>query len=336
MPACYDRRCIFAGLPMTSIPVALLLLTFCVSTPAAAQQYPHKPVRYIVGFSPGTATDIVARLIANKLTERWGQQVVVDNRVGAAGTISAAMAARADPDGYTLYMASSTFVVSPYFIPNVSYDVFRDFDPVVFMVGLPTVLVVPPQMKLSSLGDLINLAKAKPGVLNYAHSGRGTSSHIGAEMLNAMAGIELTEVSFKVASDGLNGVVRNDIAVYFPNLAAAQPLIKQGRLKVLAISSAKRSPALPDVPSMAEMLPGFDTSSFYGIVVPAKTPRSVIAKLNAEVVAILALPDIRDRLQGLGAEIIAGAPVTLTTRMKVERDQVVQVVKRIEAKDAKR
>jgi len=246
------------------------------------------------------------------------------------------MAARADPDGYTRYMASSTFVVSPYFIPNVSYDVFRDFDPVVFMVGLPTVLVTPPQLKLNSLADLINLAKAKPGVLNYAHSGRGTSSHIGAEMLSAMAGLELTEVSFKVASDGLNGVVRNDIAVNFPNLAASLPLIKQGRLKVLAISSAKRSPALPDIPSMAETLPGFDTSSFYGIVVPVKTPRQVIAKLNAEVVAILALPDIRERLLGLGAEMVAGAPAALTARMRAERDQVVKVVKRIEAKDAKR
>ena len=302
----------------------------------SVQAYPHKPVRYLVGFSPGTATDIVARLIANKLTERWGQQVVVDNRVGAAGTISAAMAARADPDGYTLYMASSTFVVSPYFIPNVGYDVFRDFEPVVYMVSLPTVLVTPPQMQLNSLRDLINLAKAKPGALNYAHSGRGTSSHIGAEMLNAMAGVELTEVSFKVASDGLNGVVRNDIAVYFPNLAAALPLIKQGRLKVLAISSAIRSPTLPDIPSVAETLPGFDTSSFYGIVVPAKTPRRTAAKLNAEVVAILALPDIRERLTSLGAEIVAGAPATLTARMKVERDQVVQVVKRIETKDGRR
>lgn len=302
----------------------------------AAQPYPNKPIRYIVGFTPGTATDIVARLISAKLTERWRQQVIVDNRVGAAGTISAGMAARADPDGYTLYMASSTFVVSPFFIAGVNYDIFRDFDPVVFMVSLPTILIVPPQMQLNSLQDLINLAKAKPKVLNYSHSGRGTSSHIGAEMLSALAGIEMTEVSFKAASDALNGVARGEIAVYYPNLAAALPLLKQGRIKALAISSAKRSPVLPDVPSMSESLPGFDTSSFYGIVVPAKTPRTIINKLNAEVVAILALPDIREKLLGLGAEVIAGAPATLTARMKTERDQVAQVVKRIEAREGKR
>lgn len=319
---------------MQSTAAALLLSIAAVA--ASAQPYPAKSVRYIVGFTPGTATDIVARLISSKLTERWGQQVVVDNRVGAAGTISVAMAARAEPDGYTLYMASSTMVVSPFFMEGITYDIFRDFAPVVLMVGMPTVLAVPPQLNLNSVRDLVTLAKSKPGLLNYAHSGRGTGSHIAAEVLSALARIEMTEVSFKSSTDAMNGVVRNEIAVYYPNLAAVMPYMKTGRVKALAVSSAKRSPAAPDLPSMAETLPGFDSASFYGIVVPAKTPQSVIKKLNADVVAILNQPEVRERLLVIGADVVAGGPEALTARMKAEREQVLQVVKRIEAKEGKR
>ena len=301
---------------------------------AAAQSYPTRPIRYIVGFTPGTATDIVARLVSAKLSERWGQQVIVDNRVGAAGTISAGIAARSEPDGHTLYMASSTFVVSPFFLQGVTYDIFKDFEPVVLMVNLPTVLVVPPQWNLASVKDLIALAKSKPGQLNYAHSGRGTASQIGAELMGLLAGIELTEVSFKSSTDATIGVTRGEIAVYFQNLAAAMPYIKQGRLKALAVSSAKRSSAIADVPTMSETLPGFDTASFYGIVVPAHTPKAIVAKLNGEVNAIIVQPETRERLIGLGSEIVGGEPAQLTRRMRAERDQVVKVVKRIEARDA--
>ena len=321
---------------MRPIALALALLLPLAAAPVSAQPYPTKSVRYIVGFTPGTATDIVARLISAKLTERWGQQVVVDNRVGAAGTISVAMAARAEPDGYTLYMASSTMVVSPFFMEGITYDIFKDFAPVVLMVGMPTVLTVPPQLNLNSVRDLVTLAKSKPGLLNYAHSGRGTGSHVAAEVLSALAGIEMTEVSFKSSTDAMNGVVRNEIAVYYPNLAAVMPYMKTGRVKALAVSSAKRSPAAPELPSMAETLPGFDSASFYGIVVPAKTPQSVIKKLNADVVAILNQPDVRERLLVIGADVVAGSPETLTARMKAERDQVIAVVKRIAAKEGKR
>lgn len=314
--------------------LALGLVAACLAVPAAAQNYPTRPMRYIVGFTPGTATDIVARLVAGKLTERWGQQVIVDNRVGAAGTISASIVARATPDGHTLYMASSTFVVSPFFIQGVTYDNFSDFDPVILMVNLPTVLVVPPQFNLNSVSDLIALAKAKKGQLNYAHSGRGTASQVGAELMSILSGIDLTEVAFKSSTDAVIGVTRGEIAVYFQNLAAAMPYIKQGRIKALAISTAKRSAALPDVPAMAETLGEFDTSSFYGIVVPAKTPKAVIAKLNAEVNAIINLPDMRERLVALGSVVVGGPPEALTKRMRDEREQVIKVVKRIEARDA--
>jgi tripartite-type tricarboxylate transporter receptor subunit TctC len=299
------------------------------------QTYPYKPIRYIVGFTPGTATDIVARIIGQKLTERWGQQVIVDNRVGAAGTISAAMVARADPDGYTLYMAASTFVVTPFLMP-VTYDIFKDFAPVILMVDLPTVLIVPPQLQINSVKELIALAKAKPGQLNYADTGPGTSSQVGAELLRSLGGIDLTQVSFKSASDALNGVVRNDIAVYYPNLAAALPLIRQGRVKALAVSSAKRTAAAPDIPPMADSVPGFDSATFYGIVVPARTPKAVIARLHAEVTEILQLPDVRERLLGLGAEVIGGPPQVLTDRMRKEYTQVGKLVKEIEARDKKR
>lgn len=321
---------------MHPIALTLALAALLSAAPASAQPYPAKSVRYIVGFTPGTATDIVARLISSKLTERWGQQVVVDNRVGAAGTISVAMAARSEPDGYTLYMASSTMVVSPFFMEGVTYDIFRDFAPVVLMVGMPTVLTVPPQLNLNSVRDLVTLAKSKPGLLNYAHSGRGTGSHIAAEVLSMLAGIEMTEVSFKSSTDAMNGVVRNEIAVYYPNLAAVMPYMKTGRVKALAVSSAKRSPAAPELPSMAETLPGFDSASFYGIVVPAKTPQNVIKKLNADIVTILNQPEVRERLLVIGADVVAGGPEALTARMQAEREQVLQVVKRIEAKEGKR
>ncbi len=314
-------------------------LLFAGALPAVAQPqplaYPTKPIRYIVGFSPGTATDIVARLISQKLAERWGQQVIVDNRVGAAGTISVAMAARSEPDGYTLYMASATMVSADFFVPGVTYDVFKDFAPVVLMAELPTVLIVPPQLQLNSVKDLIALAKAKPGQLNYAQSGQGTGSHIAAELLRSLAGIDLTEISFKVSSDALNGVIRGEIAVYFPNLAAALPLIRQGRVKALAVSSAKRSNVAPDIPPMSDTVPGFDVSSFYGIVVPARTPQAVIAKLHAAVVEILQDPGVRDKLLGLGADVVAGSPESLTKRMRFERDQVSGLVKAIEAREGK-
>ena len=213
---------------MKPVVLALAAVVVTAELPAAAQTqpYPYKPIRYIVGFTPGTATDIVARIVGQKLSERWGQQVIVDNRVGAAGTISAAMVARADPDGYTLYMAASTFVVTPFLMP-VTYDIFKDFAPVILMVDLPTVLIVPPQLGVNSVKELIALAKSKPGALNYADTGPGTSSQVGAELLRSLAGINLTQVSFKSAADALNGVVRGDIGVYYPNLAAALPLIKQ-------------------------------------------------------------------------------------------------------------
>lgn len=303
---------------------------------AHAQPYPTKPIRYVVGFTSGTATDLVARLVAQRLSERWGQQVIVDNRVGAAGTIGATLVARSTPDGYTLYMASATMVVSPHFMSGVSYDVFKDFAPVVLMVGLPMVLIVPAQLPVDSVRDLIALAKAKPGQLNYADTGRGTSSHISAELLSALTGVELTEVSFKSTVDAMSAVVRGDVALYYPNLAGALPLIKQGRVKALALTTAKRSNAAPEISSMAESVPGFDSMSFYGIVVPAGTPKEVIAKLNAEVNSILAEPDMRKRLLDLGGDVIGGAPEVLTARMKAERDQVSQVVKRIHAREGKR
>ena len=188
-------RFVYALLRTLASMIAALALIPANS--AHAQAYPSKPIRYVVGFTSGTATDLVARLVAQRLSERWGQQVVVDNRVGASSTIGAGLVARSAPDGYTLYMASSTMVVSPFFMSGVSYDVFKDFTPVVLMVGLPMVLIVPAQLPANSVNELIALAKAKPGQLNYADTGRGTSSHISAELLSAMTGVVLTEVSFK-------------------------------------------------------------------------------------------------------------------------------------------
>jgi len=227
-------------------------------------------------------------------------------------------------------------VVTPYFMPGVTYDVFKDFGPVVFMVDLPTVLIVPPQLKLNSVTDLIALVRSKPGQLNYATTGKGTASHLGAELLRSLAKLDITEVSFKVASEGLAAVARGDVLLYYPNLAAAMPFIKQGRVKALAVSSAKRSSAAPDIPPMSEALPGFDSATFYGVVVPRRTPKPIIDKLNAEIVKILALPDIRERLQGLGADVVAGSPQALHERMRAEQKRVSVLVKEIDAREGKR
>lgn len=298
---------------------AVALLATMGSLAAAAQEYPYKPIRFLVGFTPGTATDIVARVVAAKLSDAWGKQVVVENREGAAGTISAAIAAQANPDGYTLYMAATTFVISPMFI-KVSYDVHKDFAPVILLVTVPTVLVVS-QSGPGSVKDLIALAKAKPAQLNYASTGKGTASHVAAELLRSMAGIDIVEVPYKSASVAQNGVVNGEVSLYYPNLAAALPLIRAGRLKALAVTGAARSRAAPDIPTMAETLPGYDAANWYGIVVPAKTPRQVIARLNAEAGKILQMPEVQERLLDLGMDVVGAPPQVLAQKMKAEGEK---------------
>ena len=294
-----------------------VLMTFAALAPLAhCQEYPDKPIRIVVGFSAGTATDTMARIIGAKLNESWKVPVVVENREGAAGTISAGMAARATPDGYTLYMASTTLIVTPIFITNVPYNAFKDFAPISLMIDVPTVLVVSPQLAARSVKELIELAKASPGTLNYASTGKGTASHLAAELLKSMAGIRITEVPYKVNAQAMSDVSSKQIEMYYPNLILALPYIQTGRVRALAVTGSARSRAVPDIPAMAETVPGYEAANWYGLVAPAHTSARVVAKINAEVTRILKTPDVRERLDLFGADVIGGSPDDLAKRMK--------------------
>ena len=270
------------------------LTVLCASMVFSAYaQFPDRPLRIVVAFSTGTAADIVARQIAIKLTDSLGKQVVVENRDGAAGTIGAGLAARATADGHTMLIASPSIVVSPLLVKNLPYDVARDFAPVAMMATFPTALVVGAGVKATSVKELLELAKATPGKLNYATAGRGTASHLSAELMRSMTGVNVVEVAYRATAQALNDTISGEVAMYFPNLASAMPHIKSARLKGLAVTSEKRSQAAPDIPALAETLPGYEAASWYGIVVPAQTPRTVIARLYADISKALQEPDVR-------------------------------------------
>lgn len=308
--------------------IALLL---CVTATAQAQVFPDRPLRIIVAFTTGTAADIVARQIAQKLTESLGKQVVVENRDGAAGTIGAGLAARATPDGHTMLIASPSIIVSPLLIKNLSYDVTRDFAPVAMMATFPTVLVVGAQSKAGSVKELLELAKASPGKLNYATAGRGTASHLSAELMRSMTGVNIVEVAYRATAQALNDTISGEVAMYFPNLAAALPTMRAGRLKGLAVTSAQRSQAAPEIPALAETLPGYEAASWYGIVVPAQTPKPIISRLHADISKALQEPDVRKRFLGLGGDIVSGGPDDLGKTMRGGTDKWGKLVRDIEA-----
>jgi tripartite-type tricarboxylate transporter receptor subunit TctC len=299
---------------------------------ASAQSFPDRPLRIIVAFSSGTAADIVARQLAIKLTESLGKQVIVENRDGGAGTIGAGAAARATPDGYTMFIASTSVIVSPMIIKDVPYDVFRDFAPVSLIAVFPTVLIANPQFKANSVKELIELAKASPGKLNYATAGKGTASDLGMALIRSMTGIQVVEVPYRVNAQALNDTMSGEVSVYMPNLAAALPNIRAGRLKALAVTSAKRSSVAPEIPTVAETLPGYEAASWYGIVVPAKTPKPVIAKLNTEIGRVLQQAEVQQRLQGLGGDIVAGGPEDLGRTMKQGADKWGKLIRDSEAR----
>ena len=308
-----------------------VMLLCVVAVQATGQNFPERPMRIIVAFSSGTAADIVARQIAFKLADSFGKQVVVENRDGAAGTIGTGMAARASPDGHTMLIASPSVVISPLLIKDLPYDDFRDFAPVSVMANFPTVLIVGAQSKANSVKDLIDLAKATPGKLNYATAGRGSASHLSAELMRSMSGIDIVEIAYKTTNQALSDTVTGEVAIYFPNLAAALPLIKAGRLKALAVTSTKRSAAAPEIPAMAETLPGYEAASWYGIVVPARTPKFAIAKLHAEITRALQAPDTRERFLSLGGDIIAGTPEDLGRTMRGGAEKWGKMVRDFEA-----
>jgi len=308
---------------------ALGALLALVATAASAQTYPTKPIRLVVPFPPGGATDILARDVAQKLTEAWGQQVIVDNRPGAGGNIGSELVAKSAPDGYTLEMGTvGTHAINASLYAKMPYDHVKDFVPVILVAGVPNVLVVNPAVPANSVAELIAYAKANPGKLNFASSGNGTSIHLSGELFKFMAGVQMTHVPYKGSAPALQDLIGGQVQLMFDNLPPSLPQIKAGKLRALAVTSLARAPALPDVPTMAEAgLPGYEASSWFGVLAPAGTPPAIVTKLNAEIAKWLATPEAKEKLSKQGANAAGGTPEDFAKHIAAETAKWAKVVK---------
>jgi len=267
-----------------------------------AQDYPTRPIRWIVPVPAGATTDIVTRIVGQKMGEKWGQQVVTDNRPGGVFVIGSDIVAKAAPDGHTIGTLLTPHVVNPFVLKNLPYDTLRDFTPVTLMVMVPGVMTMFPGVPANSLKDVIALAKAKPGNLNYGSPGQLTSGHLSMEMLKLTAGINITHIPYKGGAPAIADLIAGQIQFLISGPPGVLPHIKSGRLKAIATTAAKRSPGLPDTPTFAESgLPGFDTYEWYGVFAPARIPRDVLAKLSQEIARIVKLPDVSEKLAAQGA-----------------------------------
>ena len=313
----------------------ILGVVLCVLAHGAfAQAYPNHSIRLVVPFPAGGTTDILARDVAKQLTETLGQAVVVDNRPGAGGNIGADLVAKAAPDGYTLLMGTvGTHAINPSLYAKMPYDHVKDFVPVVLVAGVPNVLVVNPSVPVNTVADLVKLAKAKPGSINFASSGSGTSIHLSGELFKTMAGVDMTHVPYKGSSPALTDLMGGQVQIMFDNLPSSLPLIKSGKLRAVAVTSLKRAPALPDVPTVAESgFPGFEASSWFGILAPAGTPAPIVARLNAEVNKWLQSPEAKQQLLTQGAEAAGGPPESFVAHIRAETEKWAKVVKASGAK----
>jgi tripartite-type tricarboxylate transporter receptor subunit TctC len=284
--------------------VLMGLAAISQTAPAAAQTYPSKPIRIIAAQSPGGATDIFARLIGQKMSESWKTPVVIENRGGAAGAIGAEMTAKAPPDGYTLLLATAgQIVINQSLNPQPGFDPVRDLAPVAFVASSPLLLVSHPSVPAKSVRELVALARAQPNRLAHGSGGTGSPAHLAAELLKSMTNVRITHVPFKGVAPSVIAVMGGEIDMTFATIAATLPQVKAGRLRALAISTAKRSPTLPEVPTIAESgVPGYEVTTWYGMFGPAALPKDLIGKLNVEITRILALPEMRERMTQDGAD----------------------------------
>ena len=309
----------FALLPLLLAPLAL---------PVAAQQYPARPIRLVVGFPAGGPTDIVARLIAPKMSEALGQQVIVDNRGGAGGMIATEQVAKAAPDGYTIIMGTiGGIAVAMSLNPNRGYDTLRDLAPITQSVTVTSILVTHPSVPAKTVKELLALARAKNGRLNYASSGNGTITHLAGELLKYMGKVDITHVPYKGGAPALTALVSGEVDMSYENSLIITPHIRSGKVRGIAVTGAKRSKLLPDLPTIAETLPGYSASGWYGLLAPAATPKAIIARLNAEAVRALRLPDVVDRLSSQGAEPVGSTPEEFTVFVRGEITKWAELVK---------
>jgi tripartite-type tricarboxylate transporter receptor subunit TctC len=313
----------FAGLVATSA-----LTSSSLVRPASAQGWPSRVIKLVVPFTPGGGIDSIGRILGARLTEIWGQQVVIENRPGAGGNIASEFVARSAPDGYTMYITAAGLAVNRYLFESINYDPLADFAPVTLICLFPNVLVVPNSSPLRSVGDLVAQAKGEPGKLTFASPGHGSSPHMSAELFKHMAKVNLTHVPYRGASPAYTDVIAGRVDCTFAVMASGLPLVRSGQLRALGVTTAARVATAPEIPTIAESgVPGYDTSSWFAFFVPAKTPPEIIAKMRTDTVAVLADPQIRAKLDALGVVVVGSTPEQLGAHLKAEMERWAPVIK---------
>ena len=293
-----------------------------------AQNYPARPVRLIVPFPPGGSVDVVARALTPKLSERLGQQVVIENRSGASGSIGTEIAAHAKPDGYTLLINTIPFVANAYLYSKLPYDPFTDFMPITWLCSSPGTLVVHPSVPARSVRELLQLARAKPGALNYSAAGAGTNPHLAGELFNVLGNVDMVAVQYKGGGPSLLAVLGGEVGITFPNISEAIPHAKAGKLYVLGVTGSKRSAALPDVPTIAEAgVPGYEFSTWHGMLAPKGTPAAIVSFFNAKLKETLTMPDLARFFEQMGFDIVASTPEEFAAHLKRESEKWGKVIK---------
>jgi len=309
-------------IPVLSTALAVLAATFAAALPgiAEAQTFPTRAMRMVVPFPPGGPNDIIGRLLAQKMGEQMGQSVIIDNRGGAGGIIGTDLVAKAAPDGYTmLFSGTASLSINPSLYAKLPYDAVNDFSPITLVGTAPSILVVNPDLPVKSVKELIDYARANPGKLNYASAGIGTPPHLAGELMSAALNVKMVHVPYNGGAPAMNDVMSGQVQMYFSGISSALPLIKAGKMRAIAVTSAKRTAIAPDMPTIAESgIPGFEVGNWYAIVAPAKTPAPVISRLNAEIVKALAGADVKKRFLDLAADPIGSTPEELAAYQKAE------------------
>ena len=317
------RRTLLLAAALAALPMA-----------AFAQGYPSKPIRFVVPYPPGGPLDTIARLLGQKVAESVKQPVIVDNKPGAGGNIGADFVAKAPADGYTILMgAVATHAINPTLYAKIPYDPVRDFSPVTQVASTPNVLVVNPSLPVASVADLVAYAKANPGKLNFGSGSTGSAGHLAGELFKSLAGVQMTHIPYKGAAPAMQDLVGGQIHLMFDNMASSLTQVRAGRVKALAVTTAKRSSLAPELPTVAESgLAGFDISTWFGIFAPAGTPREAIARLHTEFTRALAAPDVREKMINLGAEPVGNTPAEFATYIRAEAEKYARVIKASGAK----
>jgi tripartite-type tricarboxylate transporter receptor subunit TctC len=317
---------------MVRAAIATLIVFNCAfaQTPGATSaDYPSRAVRFFVTYPPGGGNDIIARMIAHKLTERLGQPFVVDNRSGAGGTIGTAAAAAAAPDGYTIILVSTPYAMSPALYSNLSWDPVKSLVPITLIGSSPNMLVVHPSVPARNVAELLQLAKARPGELNIATLGGGTPQHLAGELFKMMGKVDIVQIPYKGSAPGIQDLVAGQVQLMFNAMPSTLPHVKSGRLRALAITAKDRSPLVPDLPTVAETLPGYEVTTWFGVLAPAATPAAIVSRLNQEIVAILQMPDIRSRLADMGVDVVASSPEAFSAYIRTELVKWTELIKAV-------